>query len=69
MPDARLQRTRETLPEGYQFGSLEVGADGLIVEQPFAPGLTLKAQGQWRAPHENNPETLHRQQRTGEETV
>lgn len=53
MPSHQLRR--DPLPAGYQFGdarpipsTIEVGPDGLIARQPFAPGLTLKKQGPWR---------------------
>jgi hypothetical protein len=46
MPDARLQRTRETLPEGYQFGDARDGRPVVLLEpDEFVPfgGFTADA--------------------------
>lgn len=32
MPNARLQRTRKSLPEGYQFGDASDGARVILLE-------------------------------------
>lgn len=40
MPDARLQRTRATLPEGYQFGDASSPSDRASARKVLhAPGV------------------------------